>query len=55
MNKTVEIPIINNSILYNNAESDYYLSDPIIKNKIIIIRVDYADQITKPNISGERI
>jgi len=54
LNKTVEIPIINNSILYNNTEADYYLSDPIIKNKIITIRVDYADQVTKPNISGER-
>ncbi|MBB6329277.1 hypothetical protein HNP24_000227 [Chryseobacterium sediminis] len=54
LNKTVEIPILNNSILYNNTEADYYLSDPIIKNKIITIRVDYADQITKPNISGER-
>ncbi len=54
LNKTVEIPILNNSILYNNTETDYYLSDPIIKNKIITIRVDYADQITKPNISGER-
>ncbi|WP_336703328.1 hypothetical protein [Chryseobacterium indologenes] len=54
LNKTVEIPILNNSILYNNAEADYYLSDPIIKNKIITIQVDYADQITKPNISGER-
>ncbi|CAD0224715.1 hypothetical protein [Chryseobacterium sp. JV274] len=54
LNKTVEIPIINNSILYNNTEADYYLSDPIIKNKIITIRVDYADQVTKPNISGEK-
>lgn len=54
LNKTVEIPILNNSILYNNTEADYYLSDPIINNKIITIRVDYADQITKPNISGER-
>lgn len=54
LNKTVEIPILNNSILYNNTEAGYYLSDPIIKNKIITIRVDYADQITKPNISGER-
>lgn len=54
LNKTVEIPILNNSILYNNIEADYYLSDPIIKNKIITLRVDYADQITKPNISGEK-
>ncbi|QBJ88406.1 hypothetical protein DDI74_20220 [Chryseobacterium gleum] len=54
LNKTVEIPILNNSVLYNNTEADYYLSDPIINNKIITIRVDYADQITKPNISGER-
>ncbi|WP_110009225.1 hypothetical protein [Chryseobacterium sp. 2VB] len=54
LNKTVEIPILNNSILYNNTEADYYLSDPIINNKIITIRVDYADQVTKPNISGEK-
>lgn len=54
LNKTVEIPILNNSVLYNNTEADYYLSDPIINNKVITIRVDYADQITKPNISGER-
>lgn len=54
LNKTVEIPILNNSFLYNNTEADYYLSDPIINNKVITIRVDYADQITKPNISGER-
>ncbi|MDH5034378.1 MULTISPECIES: hypothetical protein [Chryseobacterium] len=54
LNKTVEIPILNNSILYNNTEADYYLSDPIINNKVITIRVDYADQITESNISGER-
>ena len=54
LNKTVEIPILNNSILYNNTEADYYLSDPIINNKIITIRVDYADQVTKPNLSGEK-
>ena len=54
LNKTVEIPILNNSVLYNNTEADYYLSDPIINNKIITIRVDYADQVTKPNISGEK-
>ncbi|WP_431608748.1 hypothetical protein [Chryseobacterium sp. 'Rf worker isolate 10'] len=54
LNKTVEIPMLNNSVLYNNTEADYYLSDPIINNKIITIRVDYADQVTKPNISGEK-
>lgn len=54
LDKTVEIPILNNSVLYNNTEADYYLSDPIINNKIITIRVDYADQVTKPNISGEK-
>jgi hypothetical protein len=54
LNKTLEIPIINNSILYNNTESDYYISDPIIKNKIIELTIDYADQTTKPNISGDK-
>ncbi|WP_160139943.1 hypothetical protein [Chryseobacterium sp. c4a] len=54
LNKTLEIPILNNSILYNNVEADYYLSDPIIKDKVIEIRIDYADRTTKPNISGEK-
>lgn len=54
LNKTIEIPFLNNSILYNNIEAAYYLSDPIIKDKVIELRIDYADQITKPNISGER-
>ncbi len=54
LNKTVEIPVLNNSIIYNNVEADYYLSDPIIKSKIIEIRIDYADRITKPHISGEK-
>jgi len=54
LNKTIEIPILNNSILYNNAYSVYYLSDPLIKDKIIGLRIDYAGQITKPNISGEK-
>lgn len=54
LNKTIEIPVLNNSILYNNIESDYFLSNPIDKDKIIELRVDYANQITKPNISGEK-
>lgn len=54
LNRTIEIPIFNNSILYNNIEEDYFLSDPINKDKIIELRVDYADQITNPNIFGEK-
>ncbi|PKF74952.1 hypothetical protein CW752_06575 [Chryseobacterium sp. PMSZPI] len=54
LNKTIEIPILNNSILLNNIETDYYLRDPIINNKVITLQVDYANQVTKPNISGEK-
>lgn len=54
LNKTVEIPVINNSILYNNVEADYYVSNPVIENKVIEIQVDYADRPTIPNISGEK-
>lgn len=54
LNRTIEIPIFNNSILYNNIEADYFLSDPTNKDKIIELRVDYANQITKPNVSGEK-
>lgn len=53
-NKAIEIPILNNRILYNNDYSAYYISEPVIKNKIMEIRVDYADQITVPNNSGEK-
>ncbi|WP_146105659.1 hypothetical protein [Apibacter adventoris] len=52
--KTIEIPVLNNSILYNNIKTDYYVSDPIIKGKIIELSVDYANQVTKKNISGEK-
>ncbi|SDQ17126.1 hypothetical protein SAMN05421664_0865 [Chryseobacterium soldanellicola] len=54
LNKSIEIPILNNSILYNNKYSAYYISDPVIKNKIIEFRIDYADHITVPNNSGEK-
>lgn len=54
LNKTIKIPVFNNSILYNNIEADYFLSDPINKNKIIELRIDYANQETVPNNSGEK-
>ncbi|MFC3160733.1 hypothetical protein ACFOEQ_21780 [Chryseobacterium arachidis] len=54
LNKIIEIPVLNNSILYNNIKSDYFLNDPIDKDKTIELRIDYANQITKPNISGEK-
>lgn len=54
LHKTVEIPVLNNSILYNNVRAAYYLSDPIIKNKVIELRIDYADHMTRKNMSGEK-
>ncbi|MFC6269851.1 hypothetical protein [Frigoriflavimonas asaccharolytica] len=54
LGQIIEIPIINNSILYNNNYSVYYVSDPIISDENIQIRIDYADQVTKLNISGEK-
>ncbi len=54
LNKAIVIPVLNNSILYNNDYSIYYISDPIIRNKVIELQVDYADQITIPNNSGEK-
>jgi|GEM_PF-1236078 len=53
-NKTIKAPVLNNSILYNNDYSVYYVSDPIIKGKIVELRVEYADQTTKPDISGDK-
>lgn len=52
--KVIRIPILNNSVLYNNKYSDYYLSDPIVKNKIVNLRIEYSNQTTIPNISGEK-
>ncbi|SEM42162.1 hypothetical protein SAMN05421856_103131 [Chryseobacterium taichungense] len=43
LNETIEAPVLNNSILYNNDYSVYYVSDPIIKGKIVELRVEYAD------------
>lgn len=54
LKKTIEIPVYNNSILYNNIYADYYLGEPIIKDKVIELRVDYADKMTVPNVSGEK-
>ncbi|WP_312391247.1 hypothetical protein [Chryseobacterium sp.] len=54
LKKTIEIPVYNNSILYNNIYADYYLGEPIIKDKVIELRIDYADKMTVANVSGEK-
>ena len=54
MKKDVKINILNNSILYNNKESDYYQFMRVINDKICEVRVEYANQESVPNMYGER-
>jgi len=52
--REVNINILNNSILYNRKGVDYWTFFKFINNKILEIRVEYPDQKSVPNISGER-
>lgn len=54
LKKDVKINILNNSILYNNKESDYYQFMRVINDKICEVRVEYANQESVPNMYGER-
>lgn len=50
----VKINLLNNSILYNNKESDYYTFFNVNDKKVCTVTIEYADQETIPAISGER-
>lgn len=52
--KDVKINLLNNSILYNNKESDYYTFFNVNDKKVCTVTIEYADQETIPAISGER-
>ncbi|MDA6069151.1 hypothetical protein NJT12_05920 [Flavobacterium sp. AC] len=52
--KEVKINLLNNSVLYNNKESAYYTFFTINEKKICIVTIQYADQESIPNISGEK-
>jgi hypothetical protein len=52
--KEIKINLINNSILYNNKESAYYTFFTVTDKKICAVRIEYADQESIPNISGEK-
>lgn len=52
--REVNINILNNSVLYNREGVDYWTFFKFINNKILEIRVEYPDQTSVPNISGER-
>lgn len=52
--KEIKINLINNSILYNNKESAYYIFFTVTDKKICTVRIEYADQESIPNISGEK-
>lgn len=52
---TIEMPILNNSVLYNNNYSVYYVSDPVIEKKTIKFQVDYPDQeAVSNNLEGKK-
>jgi len=53
-NKDVKINLLNNSVLYNNVESDYYTFFTVDEKKVCTVTIEYADQESIPNISGEK-
>ncbi len=52
--KDVKINLLNNSVLYNNNESDYYTFFNVDKKKVCTVTIEYAEQETIPAISGEK-
>jgi len=52
--KDVEINLLNNSVLYNNNESDYYTFFNVDNKKVCTVTIEYAEQETIPAISGEK-
>lgn len=52
--REINIDILNNSILYNRRGVYYWTFFKFINDKILEIRVEYPDQQSLPNISGER-
>jgi hypothetical protein len=52
--KEIKINLINNSILYNNIETAYYTFFTVTAKKICVITIEYPDQESIQNISGEK-
>ncbi|KFF05760.1 hypothetical protein [Flavobacterium reichenbachii] len=52
--KEIKINLLNNSILYNKKESAYYTFFTVTDKKVCNVRIEYADQESIPNISGEK-
>lgn len=52
--KEIKINLLNNSVLYNNKESAYYTFFTVSEKKICTVRIEYADQESIQNISGEK-
>jgi hypothetical protein len=54
LKKEIKINVLNNSILYNNNKSTYHQSFKFINDKICEVTIEYPNQKSIPNMSGEK-